>query len=154
MVCISNCIIASGFIMSSLILALSTDKNNLHENFIKILSPHQKEIYRKIINERKQIFIEGYFLGLLIALILIFYNKYNKIFDDKTLVCSVIMITGFVKYFYYTLKPKSDYMLLHLYSAEQNKRWLDIYKHMKNRCHLGFVIGIVGAGFLGNGLCK
>lgn len=154
MVCITNCMIATGFITSSLVLAFSTDKNKINDDLVNSLTDQQKETYSKIVNERKQLYIEGYVLGLIISLIVIMLNNNKKVMNNTTTICTVVMISGFTNYFYYTLMPKSDYMLLHLHCKEQREKWLAMYKHMKSRCHIGFIIGLIGAGFLGNGLCK
>ena len=154
MVCITNCTIAAGFIISSLVLALSSDKNRINEELVNSLTQQQKYTYAKIVNERKQLFVEGYVLGLIISLGVIMLNNNKKMMNNMTTICTVVMISGFTNYFYYTLMPKSDYMLLHLHSNDQTKKWLEMYKHMKSRCHIGFIIGLIGAGFLGNGLCK
>jgi hypothetical protein len=52
------------------------------------------------------------------------------------------------------IMQKSDFMLNHLKTPEQNKRWLDIYKTMKNRYLLGFILGSIAAIPLGNTFCK
>ena len=44
--------------------------------------------------------------------------------------------------------PKSTYMLNHIDNAEQAKAWLEIYKIMKYRCHLGMLLGIIALPFL------
>ena len=67
--------------------------------------------------------------------------------------CIFTVLSLGTAYFYYTLMPKSDYMLLHLTTPEQNQLWLNIYKHMKTKCHVGFLIGMVGYFFLAYGIC-
>ena len=39
--------------------------------------------------------------------------------------------------------PKSDYMLNHLQTLEENKKWLDIYTTMKYKYFIGFVLGML-----------
>ena len=50
--------------------------------------------------------------------------------------------------------PKSKYILEYLNSSQQNKAWLNIYKHMKNRHMFGMLLGALGYLFIGNGLCN
>jgi hypothetical protein len=49
--------------------------------------------------------------------------------------------------------PKSDYMLNHLKTPEENRKWLQVYNTMKNRYYLGFLLGILAAIPLANVLC-
>ena len=55
---------------------------------------------------------------------------------------------AFIHYMYYTLSPKSDYMLNHLTTSKQNKAWLEMYKHMKFKYHSGFLFGILTYFFI------
>ena len=50
--------------------------------------------------------------------------------------------------------PKSDYMILHLDKKEQRKEWLDIYRKMQLKCHIGFVCGIIAAMLMCYGVYK
>ena len=72
--------------------------------------------------------------------------------------CSTICIVGAItfttNYFYYMLAPKSDWMILHIEGDTQKKAWLHIYKKMQHSYHLGAVLGLVGALFIGNVFCK
>jgi hypothetical protein len=43
--------------------------------------------------------------------------------------------------------------LNHLRSEEENKAWLSVYKNMKFRYLIGFVLGALAAIPLGNALC-
>jgi uncharacterized membrane protein YkgB len=44
------------------------------------------------------------------------------------------------------LSPKTDWMLNHIKTNEQNKIWLEMYKTMQFNYHMGFVIGIIAVG--------
>jgi succinate dehydrogenase/fumarate reductase cytochrome b subunit len=59
-------------------------------------------------------------------------------------------MTGVVFYF---LMPKSDYMLNHLKTEEQNKAWLEVYKTMKQRYFLGFLFGALAAVPFAHSFC-
>jgi hypothetical protein len=67
--------------------------------------------------------------------------------------CIVASTMFIVQYFYYILYPKSDWILLHLNTDEQKKKWLDIYRVMQRSCHEGVALGIAGAGALGTIMC-
>jgi hypothetical protein len=51
------------------------------------------------------------------------------------------------------LMPKSDYMLNHLKTSEENKKWLNVYNSMKSRYFIGFVLGILATIPLARTLC-
>jgi uncharacterized membrane protein YfcA len=62
-------------------------------------------------------------------------------------------ITLFTTALYYLLMPKSDYMLNHLKTEEENKAWLSVYKTMKYRYLIGFVLGALAAIPFATALC-
>jgi hypothetical protein len=51
-------------------------------------------------------------------------------------------------YFFYTMYPKSKWMLDSIKDQEQTKAWLNMYKHMQLYYHLGFLFGIIAIGVL------
>ena len=55
---------------------------------------------------------------------------------------------------YYSLMPKSKWMLDHLTTPEQTSAWLDIYQEMKQRHYLGLLLGIVGYVLIGRSTCN
>ena len=64
MICKISCLISLVFIISTIYFTLSTDKQDIHNNYVKKLSDEQLVKYKKIVNERKNISIKGYLLGL------------------------------------------------------------------------------------------
>jgi hypothetical protein len=44
----------------------------------------------------------------------------------------------------YSLHPKSDFVLNHVENQYQIKLWLSKYNYMKNKWHMGLLLGIVG----------
>ena len=44
----------------------------------------------------------------------------------------------------YSLHPKSDYVLNHVENKYHIKLWLEKYNRMKNKWHMGLLLGIVG----------
>ena len=69
-------------------------------------------------------------------------------------ICMVASITFVTNYLFYILYPKTDYMLLHLNDKTQIQGWLNIYKKMQFKFHLGFVLGIIAVIVYAYGFCK
>ena len=114
------------------------------------LSSDLKERYAKITEERKQISYQGYALGVLLSLLIIFYNykvKKNPL-STMSLICIVIATSFITNYFYYMLHPKSDWMLDHLKSQQETHAWLLMYREMQYSFHAGLVLGIAAVGVL------
>ena len=146
MICGITCIIALIFLIANIytILSCANDKKD-KTNFLNVLTSKQKDTYEKIINERKTIYYMGYVLGILLAIFTIYImKKVLKIrFNNLSLVCLVGSIVFVTNYLFYILYPKSDYMLLHLSDKRQITEWLNIYRKMQYKFHLGFVFGII-----------
>ena len=146
MICGITCIIALIFLIANIytILSCANDKKD-KTNFLNVLTSKQKDTYEKIINERKTIYYMGYVLGILLAIFTIYImKKVLKIrFNNISLVCLVGSIVFVTNYLFYILYPKSDYMLLHLSDKRQITEWLNIYRKMQYKFHLGFVFGII-----------
>jgi hypothetical protein len=64
-----------------------------------------------------------------------------------------LAITIPISVIYYLLMPKSDWMLNHLKTPEQNKAWLEVYKTMKYRYLIGFILGSLSAIPIAYSLC-
>ena len=146
MICGITCIIALIFLIANIytILSCANDKKD-KTNFLNVLTSKQKDTYEKIINERKTIYYMGYVLGILLAIFTIYImKKVLKIrFNNMSLVCLVGSIVFVTNYLFYILYPKSDYMLLHLSDKRQITEWLNIYRKMQYKFHLGFVFCII-----------
>ncbi len=54
---------------------------------------------------------------------------------------------------YYSMMPKSDYMVRHLKTEEQNNAWMDVYLTMKQRYMFGFALGAVASIPFAMSLC-
>jgi hypothetical protein len=137
------------FIASTLATMHVTDpKTNLKQNLANLLTPKERQHYQDIITMRRNIYFQGLVFGILVALFVIFIAP--KIMPIKmkksTNLFTAISITFVVNYFYYILYPKDKYMIELLDTKEENKAWLEIYKTMQFRYHLGFLFGLVAAG--------
>ena len=149
MACVNTCLIGSGFLGSSILTMLASKKSKNFVEFNNVLTPQQRETYKKITQERMNIYIQGLVIGSVLAVLM---SQMVKLDKNKKVCLFVVIALGF-NYAYYTLYPKSTYMLQHLTSKEQNQAWLNIYKEMKTRCMVGFLLGLAGYIILGMGTC-
>jgi len=150
--CHITCSISLIFIIGMIYFSLSLDKCKISKNLITTLDDKQREMYKKISNERKNIYFTGYGLGLFISLASLLFMYYNKYQLSKlNSACLVGAITFITSYYYYILTPKSDFMVMHLETDEQKTAWLSMYKKMQYHYHLGMLLGIIGVMLLGSG---
>jgi uncharacterized membrane protein YkgB len=147
MICGSTCGVALMFLVANVYVTLSGDtKLKTKENFYKTLSQNEILRYENIVNERRNIYFQGYALGLIMSFILLALNYNNKNgLSNNSMVCVVGAVTLTVNYFYYMLAPKSDYMVLHLNERKQREEWQKINRYMQVKYHVGLVLGIVAA---------
>ena len=150
MLCEISCIISVVFTIAMIYMMYSSPykKNTL----MNLLTDQQKMRYLNIIYERRQISKEGYCLGLLLSIALLVFYKFflNKRLTSGFMLCTVAASAFLTQYFYYVLSEKSDWMVLHLYTKEQRREWVKIYRKMQFNYHMGFVLGIVGIVFGAN----
>lgn len=131
------------------ILTMTVSKEE-HVRLKKTLSKELDQIYTNIAIERRNLYLQGLLLGLLLASLLTWRLKTPNKFYRVAFMTSVTMITAFS---YYSLMPKSDYMLNHLKTPEQTKAWFEIYKTMKQRYMFGVIGGVLAAIPLSYSLC-
>jgi uncharacterized protein YacL len=150
MPCSATCLLATALIIAMIYFQNATTKSKIVQEYKKQLPSNLQNLYEKISAERMRLNYYGYMLGLILSLIIIFYNYTSKRtkLTTTSLVCLVIVVSFFTNYFYYILSPKSTYMLEHINSPEQTKAWLAMYREMQYNYHFGFVIGIVAVGVL------
>ena len=53
---------------------------------------------------------------------------FNSTLVGTNKLCVFVVIALGINYLYYTIHPKTTYMLQHITSTEQNIAWLNIYK--------------------------
>ena len=150
MPCAVSCMISAIFIIGMIYFYNMTDKSNIVKHYKSLLSDDLKQRYETISKERTNISYQGYILGFILSLFVIFYNykfKGSKL-SNTSLVCTVIAVSFITNYFYYMLSPKSDWMLNHMNSQDQVKGWLLMYREMQFNYHAGLVLGIIGVGIL------
>lgn len=128
-------------------LTVTEEQQNLLKN---VFSDELDIKYENIIKERRNHYLIGIIIGLIFSIIIVNnvhdLNKFTKL----SLFITVTLITGLV---FYMLMPKSDYMLNHLKTPEENKKWLEVYKTMKTRYFIGLVLGLLAAIPVANIYC-
>lgn len=146
MVCKITCLVSIVFLFANIIMSLKLDKNHLKDKFISLLNIDQKKIYEEIILERRNIYLIGYGIGIILSIIYYYFIKvlFKKV-NNTTLVCSVGFIVLLSNYFYYILSKKSKYMIEYLNNKEQVSAWLNIYKSMQFKYHFALLLGIVAS---------
>jgi len=150
MVCSVSCIISAIFIIGMIYFYNATSKSEVVLRYKKDMPPHLKDLYEKISRERMMISYQGYLLGFVFSLFIIFYNVYfkSKKLNTLSLVCIVVATSFLTNYFYYILHPKKDWMLNHIEDKDQIRNWLQMYREMQYNYHFGLVLGIIGVGIL------
>ena len=150
-----SCIVAGIAGIGMLCAAFSTMTVSEDQNAMlrKLYSKNQKpleDIFEKIVIERRNLYFQGIILGLILSYFLMSVYKTANTFHRISFVTAVTLLVSVV---YYFLMPKSDYMLNHLTTIEENKAWLHVYKYMKQRYFLGFLFGSLAAIPIAYSMC-
>jgi ABC-type Fe3+-siderophore transport system permease subunit len=148
MPCGISCGVSAVFLIGMIYMNYATYQSNIIVNYQAQLPEKLRKTYSNIVDERTRIYYFGYILGFLLSLMIIFYNvqiKKDK-FSPLSLVCMVVAVSFVTNYFYYTLSPKSDWMLNHITTPDQNKAWLAMYRGMQVYYHTGLVLGLFAVG--------
>ena len=156
MVCMKRCIIAAMFIVAMIFTMYKSDSVSSIQQFTQVLSTKQNAIYKKITDERRNIYFTGFGLGLLLSFLFLFWKSSTKNsykINRFSTICVVGAITFMTNYFYYILSPKSDWMILHIDGNKQKNAWLSVYRIMQYNYHFGALLGLVGAFFIANTFC-
>lgn len=163
MVCIKMCSLASIFLISMLYMAFATDKDSTTKKFTSTLTFNQNEKYKQLTEERRMLYLKGYGLGLVLTACYLLWNYLTKTIDRPrsnvaaaarafirnplSVACVAVVICSFTTYFYYTLSPKSDYIIRYLDNKEQREQWLNVYRKMQYNYHMSYILGIVAVFF-------
>lgn len=146
--CITSGIIGIGMLGAT--YATMSVSEEQHNKLRKLFSPELDDIYNNIILERRNHYFQGILLGLIVSYFAGKILRTNNIFYR---VSFFLAITIPMSVLYYFLMPKSDYMLNHLKTPEENKAWLEVYKTMKQRYLVGFILGSLSAIPIAYALC-
>ena len=155
MVCVRSCAVAIVFLFSMLYMTFTIDKDKMTENLHKHFDKTHVEYYKKVVKERTRIYLTGFGIGLVLSLILLFIMKYKmKKISNLVIICTCIAVSYVTMYFYYTLSPKMDLMVVQLDKKEARLAWQNYYTNMKNKYHISMLLGVVFSFLINNGLCK
>jgi uncharacterized protein YacL len=148
MPCSISCTISCIFIIGMIYFYNMTDKSEIVKHYKETLPTDLQKRYEKIAKERMKISFYGYGLGLILSLLVIYYNLKIKGVKMNTfaLVCTVMATCFLTNYFYYILSPKSDWMLNHMNNQQEVRAWLQMYREMSYNYHMGLLLGIIGVG--------
>ena len=145
MVCSISFFISIMFIVAMIYSNIAVYENKTIQNYKNQLPDNLKNVYDRISKERLKIYYQGYILGFVLSLFIILYNY--KVKQDKlslfSIICIVLATSFITNYFYYTLHPKTEWMLDNINDPVQIKIWLDMYKHMKGYYHFGLLLGLI-----------
>lgn len=100
------------------------------------LTSTQKEIYQTVKEERLMLFSVGMVSGALVSKYVVSVLKlpYPK--------CTIFALTYMFAVLFYTVVPKSTYMVYHL-NHDQQREWMTIYNKMKVTNALFFTLAVV-----------
>ena len=97
MSCGITCLIGFAFI-GSMVAFMVRSKD--HSEFENLLDESQRSVYKKIVAERLKIYLQGFFLGLVLAILVLTFNKRGT---NANKVCLFIVIALGTNYLYYFL---------------------------------------------------
>ena len=146
--CYTSGIVGLGLLFAT--YSTTSLSDNEKNKLLDIFPPELDKIYIKIANERANIYFQGLILGLVASYLLLSLVSLTTAFHKATFFLAITLITSVL---YYFIVPKSDYMLNHLQTQEQNKAWLEVYKNMQKRYILGFIIGCLSAIPISRAVC-
>ena len=148
MVCMTSCVLTIAFLFANVFVFMNMEKDKKIKDYVSALDVDSLIRYKKIEQERRNLYIQGMIGGLILSILFLFLFglKWNRM---GTL-CVVGAITFTFSYFYYILIPKKDYMVVHLDTKKERETWLEVYKVMQKYYHLGFIFGIFAVIFFCN----
>lgn len=153
MFCVSTCLLGFAFLGAMVFCMIKTKDSTVFKRFDSLLTEEQKKIHNEIKQERARIYLQGMALGLVLSFVVLMKSK-TAVKGMLSRVCLFLFVGLGTAYMYYSLMPKSKWMLDHLTTPEQSSAWLDIYQEMKRRHYLGLLLGIVGYVLVGKSMCK
>lgn len=154
MVCLRSCSLSLVFLFSMLYMTLTIDKDAMTQNLVKHFNAEQVEYYKQVIQQRTTIYLTGFSIGLVASLVLLFSMKNKLKLNPWIITCTSVSLSYIVMYFYYTLSPKMDLMVVQLDKKEARLAWQEYYTTMKNKYHISMLLGFVFVSLLNSGLCR
>lgn len=149
-----SCALFIIFLVGMFYKILFTNKTSILKNFNDLLTGQQKIIYQEIINKRRNIYLQGYGLGFILALCYIYFISQSFKINKTASICLIGSIMFVTNYFYYILHPKGKFMLDYLTKPAQIKEWVAVYKQMQWDYHFGMLLGLIAVMMFGNAFCS
>jgi hypothetical protein len=153
MVCFPICMLAGVFLLSMLYVTFMVDKNYVNNSLMSGLTPQLKDEYIKRVQERRNIYMTGFFAGLIISLISLFVFRQTIPFGSVSSACFLIAVTYSVSVLYYYVTPKMTLFVTLLDKQSDRENWAKIYQYMKYNYMMSLIFGVLFVGLLGYGLC-
>jgi Flp pilus assembly protein TadB len=147
--CYITGILAIGLMAAA--LSAMTVSQEQHDRLREVLSDELDQIHERIVVERRNQYIMGLVLGAVLAFLLLRVYPASGRYHRMTMFILVMLSTAVL---FYLLAPKSDYMLHHLKTPEENRAWLEVYKTMKQRYVVGLILGGLAAVPLSYSFCS
>ena len=154
MVCFRSCSMSLIFLFSMLYMTFTIDKDSMTLHLTKHFNAQQIYYYKQVIKERTLIYLTGFGFGLLSSLALLFALKHKLKLNPWIITCTCVSLSYIVMYFYYTLSPKMDLMVVQLDKKDARIAWQEYYTTMKNKYHISMLLGFVFVSLLNSGLCR
>ena len=137
-----------------LYMTFTIDKDAMTQKLVQHFNAEQIEYYKRVIKERTIIYLTGFGIGLVASLALLFAMKNKLKLNPWIITCTCVSLSYIVMYFYYTLSPKMDLMVVQLDKKEARLAWQEYYTTMKNKYHISMLLGFVFVSLLNSGLCR
>jgi hypothetical protein len=154
MVCLRSCFMSLVFLFSMLYMTFTIDKGTMTQNLTKHFNAEQIEYYKQVIKERTLIYLTGFAIGLVASLALLFAMKNKLKLNPWIITCTSVSLSYIIMYFYYTLSPKMDLIVVLLDKKEARHAWQLYYTTMKNKYHISILLGFIFISLLNSGLCR
>ena len=145
------CMFAFLLVIGQFGVILLSHTNDKVKFFDKNLTVAEKDMYKKVINERMSIYLKGTLLGLILAFIILFCVMGQKQFYNNCLFSLVILLTQF---FYYMLEDKKFSMITVLTTSEKRKLWKEVSQIYMYNYYVSILIGIAGYMIVSFMFCK
>ncbi len=136
-----------------LYVTFMVDKNYVNNSLMSGLTPQLKDEYIKRVQERRNIYMTGFFAGLIISLISLFVFRQTIPFGSVSSACFLIAVTYSVSVLYYYVTPKMTLFVTLLDKQSDRENWAKIYQYMKYNYMMSLIFGVLFVGLLGYGLC-
>lgn len=102
--------------------------------------------YQRIVSHRRNLYIQGLVVGILVACLVVgVIARVSPLTNDVSYGCLAVVVLFVVEYLYYILSPKGEYMVSVLYTEEQRKAWLNVYRHMQVSMYASFASALVAS---------